>query len=137
MGGGSLEPPPVDLNLNREELARILRGLREVVTGKEGTARSLAGLPIVGKTGTAQVASLQEGVSVEDMDPNKRHHAWFAGWAPVEKPEMVVVVVVEHGGGGATVAVPVAEKVFRAVLETRRDTLPRIQIENQAQSAPP
>lgn len=115
------EPNPnpigLDLELDPELLARIVEGLRLVTHGKEGTARSLARLPVAGKTGTAQVARLQEGVDVQDLPPHLRHHAWFVGWAPLEHPRLVVVVIVEHGGGGGSVAAPVARAVLERALE--------------------
>jgi penicillin-binding protein 2 len=37
-----------------------------------------------------------------------RNHAWFASYAPAERPELVVVVFVEHGGQGSRAAAPVA-----------------------------
>jgi penicillin-binding protein 2 len=113
----SPDPTGVDLGLDAEALARIVEGLRLVTHGKEGTARSLARLPVAGKTGTSQVARLQEGVDVEDLPPHLRHHAWFVAWAPLDRPRLVVAVIVEHGGGGGSVAAPVARAVLERALE--------------------
>jgi penicillin-binding protein 2 len=113
----SPDPAGLDLGLDPEALARVVEGLRLVTHGTEGTARSLARLPVAGKTGTSQVARLQEGVEVEDLPTHLRHHAWFVAWAPLDRPRLVVAVIVEHGGGGGSVAAPVA----RAVLETALD----------------
>jgi penicillin-binding protein 2 len=110
-------PEPVDLGLDQEYLKLVVEGLRLVVHGSEGTARSLAPLPVVGKTGTAQVASLVEGQTVQEMERRLRHHAWFAGWGPIDEPRIVVAVLVEHGGGGGSVAAPVAGPILRAALE--------------------
>ncbi len=110
-------PPPIDLGLDPEQLALVLEGLRLVVHGNEGTARSLARLPVAGKTGTSQVVRLQEGVDSDDLPEHLRHHAWFVGWAPLEDPRLVVAVLVEHGGGGGAVAAPVAGAVLRAALD--------------------
>ncbi len=109
-------PQTVDLGLDPDQLAQVTRGLERVIHGAEGTARSLASLPAAGKTGTAQVARLQEGVSSDELAPELRHHAWFVGWAPVEHPRLVVAVIVEHGGGGGAVAAPVARAVLEAAL---------------------
>jgi penicillin-binding protein 2 len=110
-------PPGEHLGLDPEHLALVRSGLRRVVAGSEGTARVLGRLPVAGKTGTAQVVSLQEGVDVEDMPYRLRHHAWFVGWAPVDEPSLVVVVLVEHGGGGGSVAAPIARTIFSAALD--------------------
>jgi penicillin-binding protein 2 len=113
-----------DLDLDPEQLSRVVAGLTKVVHGLEGTARRLGSLPIVGKTGTAQVAQLQEGVDSDDLAPHLRHHAWFVGWAPLETPELVVAVVVEHGGGGSSVAAPAAGSVFRLFVDQRNADRP-------------
>jgi len=111
---------PVDLGLNPVDLARIRHGLDLVVHGERGTARSLARLPVVGKTGTAQVVRLQEGVDSDDLAPHLQHHAWFVGWAPVEDPRLVIALVVEHGGGGGSIAAPTASAIFSAALDDDR-----------------
>ncbi|MCU0303156.1 MAG: penicillin-binding protein 2 [Thermoanaerobaculales bacterium] len=110
------QPAPVDLGLSPTSLARVRRGLELVVHGDYGTARRLARLPVAGKTGTAQVARLQEGVDSKDLPTHLQHHAWFVGWAPLDAPELVVAVVVEHGGGGGSVAAPTAATIFEAAL---------------------
>jgi cell division protein FtsI/penicillin-binding protein 2 len=66
-------------------------GLRDAmagVTSAGGTAASanIQGLVIAGKTGSAQ----------NTTDPNK-DHAWFVGFAPAEKPTIVVAVFLEFG----------------------------------------
>jgi penicillin-binding protein 2 len=106
--------PAVDVD--QEHLRIVNAALAEVVHGPRGTARRLAGLPIAGKTGTAQVVRLQEGVDSDDLASHLRHHAWFVGWAPLDEPEIVVTVIVEHGGDGGAVAAPVAGRVVEAYL---------------------
>jgi len=105
-----------DLGLDEASLEPVLEGLRLVVAGPEGTARRLAPLPIVGKTGTAQVVRKREGVDMNTVARRFRHHAWFVGWAPVDHPRLVVAVLVEHGGEGAAAAAPVAGAVLREAL---------------------
>ena len=39
-------------------------------------------------------------------------HAWFAGFATVEDPRLVVVVFVENGGHGGSAAAPLAQQIF-------------------------
>lgn len=86
----------------------VRRGLWNVVNGPGGTARSAfrsGDIPVsvAGKTGTAQVSGT-----------GQLSHAWFAGMAPADSPEVVVVVFVENGGGGAAVAAPIAHDILRA-----------------------
>lgn len=81
----------------------------ERVTGSEGTGRlvRIEGLPIAGKTGTADFRAHGQEVNL----------AWFVGFAPVENPKIAVVVMVEgtktsdsyHGGSTAG---PVAKDIF-------------------------
>jgi penicillin-binding protein 2 len=112
---------PVDLGLDPSDLARIRHGLDLVVHGDRGTARSMAALPVAGKTGTAQVVRLQEGADSKDLAPHLQHHAWFVGWAPVEDPQLVIALVVEHGGGGGSIAAPTASTIFSAALLDEHD----------------
>jgi cell division protein FtsI/penicillin-binding protein 2 len=68
-----------------------------------GTARLArpSGIIVAGKTGTA---TSQVGA---------RAHAWFAGFAPVSRPQVVVVVFLETGSGGGDAA-PIAKQIFAA-----------------------
>jgi len=67
-----------------------------------------------GKTGTAQVVG--KGVTIKaGVDKSKlQDHAWFAGFGPVDDPQMVVVVFVENGGHGNLAAAPLAKLLFEA-----------------------
>jgi penicillin-binding protein 2 len=109
-------PDPV---VGPEHLALVDAALAGVVHGPHGTARQLNAIPMAGKTGTAQVARLQEGVDSDDLAPQLRHHAWFAAWAPLDRPELTVAVIVEHGGSGGSVAGPIAGKIVEAFLSRR------------------
>jgi penicillin-binding protein 2 len=93
-------------------LAEVKRSLVAVVEDPRGTGHRAA-LPkdshivVGGKTGTAQVASREARLRNED-------HAWFAGYAPADKPEIVVVALVESAGHGGSVAAPVVRDVMAA-----------------------
>lgn len=78
----------------------VREGMRQTVTA--GSGRSLSVLPVTsaGKTGTAQWSS------------KKENHAWFTGFAPYEKPELVITVLVEEGREGSEVAVPIAREIL-------------------------
>jgi penicillin-binding protein 2 len=54
------------------------------------------------------------------MDYWRRHHAWFAGFAPAEAPELAVVVLNEHGGMGGTDAAPTAMALFKKYFELKQ-----------------
>lgn len=94
---------------------RIHRGLIGVVNSELGTAYSerLEGVTVAGKTGTAEVGIEREPEEeiIEGWDVTK-DHAWFAGYAPAERPEIVVVALVAHGGVGADAAAPIVMRVI-------------------------
>jgi len=117
--GDSEIPRPLEINPRYLELVNA--ALVEVVHGDHGTARRLSALPMAGKTGTAQVARLQEGVAADELASHLRHHAWFVGWAPLDEPAIVVAAIVEHGGDGSSSAAPVVGKVIEAYLGLGQD----------------
>lgn len=84
-----------------EETNILEKMMKEVVIS--GTASKLQGMDmeVAGKTGSAE----QTG---------KAAHSWFVGYAPVDKPEIVVSVIVENKGTGSEYAVPIAKKIFEA-----------------------
>jgi cell division protein FtsI/penicillin-binding protein 2 len=67
---------------------------------------SVGGVPVEGKTGTA-----------EDAD-SSRTHGWFVGLAPAEKPRVVVAVFVP-GGRGEDAAHLAGELLAHAPVERR------------------
>jgi penicillin-binding protein 2 len=109
-------PAPKSLGLAPGLLAPVREGLVRVVQGERGTARiaRLPGISVAGKTGTVQVVAQEAYVDSSAILPwELRNHAWFASFAPAERPELVVVVFVEHGGKGSAVAAPIAKALFQ------------------------
>lgn len=85
----------------------VLAGLRGATEYGLASGAALPQLAVAGKTGTAS-------------DPGEAQtHAWFAGFAPAEKPEIVVVVFVERGTGSIE-ATGIARKIFSAYAGQRR-----------------
>ncbi|MBI5682175.1 MAG: hypothetical protein HZC45_03255 [Deltaproteobacteria bacterium] len=109
---------------SKETLDILKKALHGVVHEDGGTARSLRidGIPIAGKTGTAQVVKLKENaprLKLHQVPYEQRDHAWFIGFAPADEPKIVVAVMVEHGGFGSEAAAPVAKEVIKAYLRDR------------------
>jgi penicillin-binding protein 2 len=107
----------------------VLEFVRQALWGvvnEQGTgARArVPGLDVAGKTGTAQVVRQATWIESEDLPAEQRDHAWFASFAPLDDPKLVVVVFVEHGGKGSASAAPLAKRLyeiyFRDSLELRR-----------------
>ncbi len=115
-------PAPASLGLSSEALLLVRQGMFEVSNHERGTAyASRIADPtraMCGKTGTSQVFSITaaeraSGVrSQEELPWNRRDHALFVAFAPVEAPRYAVTVIVEHGGGGSTAAAPVARDIL-------------------------
>lgn len=109
-----------ELDIKPEILEVVKKALAGVVNEPGGTAGSVRlsphfGVLVGGKTGTAQVAGLQHGIKGKLND-----HAWFAGYAPLEDPEIVVAAVAENGGHGGAVAGPIVNKVMTAYFAKKK-----------------
>ncbi|MBU1242669.1 penicillin-binding protein 2 [Myxococcota bacterium] len=94
----------------------LIRALDGVVNSPEGTAYKarLSHLRVAGKTGTAQVRAMRRepGQDPEESRWRNQDHAWFVGFSPVEKPQVVVVVLVEHGGFASKMSVAPAMAIL-------------------------
>lgn len=119
-------PEAASLDLRPEWLRLIRRGMSETVNDRRGTAYSSRVVAddqvMAGKTGTSQVFSITRaerdaGVRrQEDLPWNRRNHALFVNYAPVEAPRIAVSIVVEHGGGGSSTAAPIGRDIMLAAL---------------------
>jgi peptidoglycan glycosyltransferase len=94
--------------------AAVTNMMVDVVDNGTGTAAQIDGVPVAGKTGTAET-----GV------PGEHPHAWFIAFAPANAPRYAVAVIVEHGGvaggdnaTGGAVAAPMAKQVLQDLLAT-------------------
>jgi penicillin-binding protein 2 len=87
-----------------DELRIVKEGLRQSVAYGTAAGAKLDQIVVAGKTGTS---SEYFGAKTD---------AWFAGFAPFEKPEIAVVVFLENGRG-AMDAAPLAREVLREYFE--------------------
>lgn len=95
-----------------EDTARELTDMMvSVVEEGTGQAAQISGVPVAGKTGTAQ--------SEEGAAP----HAWFICFAPADNPQLAVAVIVENGGtlGSEATGGEVAAPIAKAILERDRE----------------
>ena len=110
--GGALQVPNLvagkepqtigSLNLAAGTLSAILDGMKRVTSTPKGTAYYAfrdEKLAIAAKTGSAE-------------NENPDAHAWFVGFAPPDKPSLLVLVMIEGGQHGGTVAAPVARSLI-------------------------
>lgn len=93
------------VNLSSDQLQGLQLALADVVTRGTGASAQISGLTIAGKTGTQQ-------------NPPHPDNAWFVGYAPVLKPQIVVAVILEEGLHG-THAAQVATKIMERFLKKR------------------
>ena len=103
--------------------ARTVREyMRAVVRYGTGTAAAIPGVPVAGKTGTAELTTTQPDEDApppapgEVVDEAADTDAWFVAFAPARRPRLTVaVLLVGQGAGGATAA-PLARQVLGAAL---------------------
>lgn len=111
--------PTVTVGLPSQALSLVRQALYGVVNEPSGTGRyaRLREVKVAGKTGTAQVVSMEK--REKSRDPFHEDHAWFVAFAPFHDPRIVVAVLVEHGGQGGGAAAPLARRVIEAYLLSR------------------
>lgn len=111
----SFQPDPIRaLDISPQNMAIVREGLRQAAVS--GTAYGFWGFPIevAGKTGTAEYYAVDDhGNLILDSKGRLPTHAWFAGFAPYNNPEIALVVFLEGGGEGSQKAVPVAVEIMR------------------------
>ena len=105
-------------DIKEENWDLVHQGMVAVVNERRGTAYGVFpdNSPIAGKTGSSQVFSIDRSTSDKEVPLELRDHGLFVGYAPLDKPEIIVSIIVENGGGGRVSAAPVAEKIFNSYL---------------------
>ena len=116
-----------DLNIKKENLEAVLKGMEGLTSEEGGTAYSTFAdfnIELGGKTGSAQT------------DVNGKVNGWFVGFAPYDEPEVAVVVLVENAGSGsytAEVARDILQEYFGMNMEKVEENLtalPSSEIQN-------
>jgi penicillin-binding protein 2 len=103
---GQAAPVKPSVQLSGTKWSMLKEGMQWTVS--RGTAVDVLGpreFPIVtaGKTGTAQTGQ-----------GRNRDHAWYMGYGPVDKPDLVVVAFFQNGVEGHGAALPAVKKVMAA-----------------------
>lgn len=124
---GLIKEKKENLNIKKENIDAILKGMKGVTSEEGGTAYSTFAnfnIELGGKTGSAQT------------DVQGKINGWFVGFAPYEEPEIAVVVLVENAGSGsytAEVARDILQEYFGMNMEKVEEDLtamPSIEIQN-------
>ena len=105
------EPEQLSEAVTPQVAAQLTEMMEAVVEDGSGRRAQIDGVPVAGKTGTAQHG---EG---------RQAHAWFISFAPADDPQIAVAVIAEDGGvagseaGGGAVAAPIARQIMEARLD--------------------
>jgi penicillin-binding protein 2 len=102
--------PQSSVTIKPGNLQAIRDGLWLVVNGAGTGGRSrIAGYDVAGKTGTAQMISIEGGrAAAGKTSRDLRDHGWFVFFAPRDNPQIAGVVFAEHAEHGASAA-PIAK----------------------------
>lgn len=112
-------PPPKPLGLSDEDHKIIVDGMAQAALLGTAKRANIPGIPIAGKTGTAQV----------DKDGGKIELAWVTIFAPIENPKIAISVMLEgqvlnQNWGGAANAAPIARSVLEEFFRKNPDFIP-------------
>ena len=121
--GWKTVPPPAPQStaaMKPENLQAIRDGLWLVVNGAGTGGRArIPGYDVAGKTGTAQVISLEGGrAAAGRTGRDLRDHGWFVFFAPRDNPQIAGVVFAEHAEHGASAA-PIAKHALETFFAKR------------------
>jgi peptidoglycan glycosyltransferase len=91
--------------VSRQTAQELTQMMEAAVTSGTGTAAQIPGVPVAGKTGTAET-----GIP-------GRYTSWFIAFAPANAPRVAVAVVLQDQTGfGGQVAAPIAKDVMESLL---------------------
>jgi peptidoglycan glycosyltransferase len=105
-----LDPSEYSQPISAETAAELTTAMEGVVSEGTGTNAAISGVPVAGKTGTAETPG-----NVACGGGEEENQAWFIGFAPADDPEIAIAATVECTEEfGNDVAAP----IFRDVAET-------------------
>jgi penicillin-binding protein A len=108
-----LDPSEFSPPISEETAAELTTAMEGVVSGGTGTNAAIPGVPVAGKTGTAETPGNAScgGGSAENQ-------AWFMGFAPADEPKIAIAASVECTEQfGNDVAAPIFRAVAESILE--------------------
>ncbi|HLH15535.1 MAG TPA: penicillin-binding transpeptidase domain-containing protein, partial [Solirubrobacteraceae bacterium] len=125
-------PAPGKTVMSPSVASTLRRLMIAVVREGTGTSAAIPGVTVAGKTGTAELKSAcssppSEAGAGQTREPSREGcssteseaantDAWFAAFAPAQRPRIVVCVLLVKDGAGGDTAAPVAREVIEAAL---------------------
>lgn len=143
---GTISIPKLNINSKPEKNSEILKieeflknniyigdwnlindAMFKVVNKKNGTAYWSTNNKknnIAGKTGTVQVYEISQDDDRKDdkeIPDHLKDHSLYIGYAPADKPEIVVATIIENVGSGSKYAAPISNKIINYYLDNVRN----------------
>lgn len=112
---------PSGVTIKKESFDAVKHSMWRVNNGERGSGRwwKIPHVEMAGKTGTSQVRSFRADdiySKCEDRKIEDRHHGWYVGYAPADKPEIAVAVMTMHSCHGSTGSAPLARDVMEGYM---------------------
>jgi cell division protein FtsI/penicillin-binding protein 2 len=115
---------PLTLDLTPAQLEGLRRSLIAVVDRGTASGTRSEDLVVAGKTGTGQ-------------NPHGPDHGWFIGFAPADKPEIIVGAIMEFAEHGSSVAPYVVRTIRRWYFGSGADQTQRVRLLTPDDAVPP
>jgi penicillin-binding protein 2 len=105
-------------NLDWKKMHEAMLGVIESDAGTARSIRSLKKFQVAGKSGTAELVSLDSKEAYQDIRTSEllRDHSIIIAFGPMPNPKYAVSVVIENGESGGAVAGPVAIEVLKSLV---------------------
>ncbi|MCA8938252.1 MAG: hypothetical protein KDB07_00460, partial [Planctomycetes bacterium] len=127
--------PPTIIEVSDRTWEVVHKGLRGAVSyGSEGPhldlngtakdAKVLKRIRGIGKTGTAEVGKWRDDEGEFHAKPD---HAWFAGFAPYDKPKVAFVALAEYSGLHGADLADLCGEIAEAWFNSQETTPPLVQ----------
>jgi penicillin-binding protein A len=107
-----LDPSRYSQPIDEETAAALTTAMEGVVSEGTGTNAAISGVPVAGKTGTAETP-FNDACGGADVN-----QAWFIGFAPADDPEIAIAATVECTEAfGGDIAAPIFREVAEALID--------------------
>jgi penicillin-binding protein A len=107
-----LDPSRYSQPIDEDTAAALTTAMEGVVSEGTGTNAAISGVPVAGKTGTAETP-FNDACGGADVN-----QAWFIGFAPADDPQIAIAATVECTEAfGGDIAAPIFREVAEALID--------------------